>query len=422
MSCELQLQRNTKVFFSTIDLKGSGVAVDMTPSNTYQIEVLAGYAMSQATSTEDIEPLESGTTPDRSSTRFQTSINPVEWNFQVYMRPTGQEDFNPAGGDTTAVSSNVKPIADWYLWQALFSNTAPAGPTITSQSAWANSGIFDTVARASSSNVHAHNSNFGSAQENFLYFKLDNAVYQVSAASVNEATVDASIDSIATTTWTGFGTTLDELTGATRDLAITVFGGTLNDGSTTTANSNHVAVEVTRAFHPWDTYNVAGVDATASFIKNRLSSVTLNHETEAGAISTYTFPVTSLSWTYNNNITYLTPEELNALNNPIGNFTGARQISGSLTAYLRTDTDETGQMLRNILADTRVSHSANANANIQVGGTTAPSVFFDMLATQFSLPVHNIEDIISVNIDYQAQEPASSCGAGGEVIMNVTKS
>ena len=73
--------------------------------------------------------------------------------------------------------------------------------------------------------------------ENHLYFKLDNVIYQVSNATVNQATVDAGIEEIATTTWAGFGTTLKELTGTPRNNAISVFGGVLNNGTTVTANS-----------------------------------------------------------------------------------------------------------------------------------------------------------------------------------------
>ncbi len=418
MSCDLQLQRNTEVFFSTVDLKSGAAVTTMTPSNTWKVEVLAGYAVSQATATQDITALESGTTPDRSTTRFNTAINPVDWNFQTYVRPTGARDTDAddAGGPA---SSNVKPLADWYLWQSLFSNAAPAVGA-EENSAWQDGGVFDTVNRATTANVAAHNSNFGSALEQFLYIKMDNVVYQISDASVNEATTDAAIDAIATTTWTGFGNELDELTGLVRNNAIAVFGGVLNDGSTITANSNFAAVSQASAYHPWETYNIAGTTTTAAFIKNRLSTIDIFHTPEGGAAVNYTFPVTTLSWSWNNNITFLTPEELNKLNTPIGNFTGARNISGSLAAYLRPGDPDTAQLLRNILDDSRVSHSIAANANIKVGGSTAPFMAFYMPAVQYELPVHNIEDIISVTVNYQAQEPVVSCGNGGEVVVFVS--
>lgn len=420
MSCNLQLQRNTKVFFSTIDINGGAAVTDMTPTNTWQVEVLAGYAVSQATATQDIVPLESGTSPDRSTTRFNTALNPVDWNFQVYMRPTGANDTD-ANDHAGVASSNVRPVADWYLWQALFNNTAPASATVE-QSAWQDGGSYDTATRTSTTNVAAHSASFGSAQENHLYFKMDNIVYQVTQAVVNEASVDAAIDAIAMTNWTGFGSTLTELTGTKRNNAISVFGGTLNDGTSVTANANYAALSETAAYHPWSTYNVAGTTTTADFIKNKLSTISLFHTPEGGAASEYTFPVTSLNWSFNNNITFLTPEELNALNAPIGNFTGARLVNGSVSAYLKHPSNDSAQFFRNILADTRVSHSTAANANIKIGGATAPFVSFYHPAVQFELPTHAVEDIISVGINFQAAEPADSCGNGGEVAVFTGKS
>ena len=420
MSCNLQLQRNTKVFFSTVNIDGGAAVTAMTPSNTWEVEVLAGYAVSQAAATQDIQAFESGNSPDRSTTRFNTAVNPVEWNFQAYLRPTGvsDTDANSHGG---VASSNSKPLADWYLWQAVLSNAAPATGT-AEQSAWQDGGSFDTQERSASANTAAHTSNFGSAQENHLYIKMDNVIYQVKSASVNQAEVDGAIDAIASTTWTGFGRDLVELTGSKRNNAVSVFGGVLNDGTEATANANYAALSTTAAYHPWDTYNVAGTATTADFIKNRLSTINMNHTPEGGSAVNYTFPVTALSWTFNNNITFLTPEELNALNTPIGNFTGSREVSGSLSAYLKSPDGDSAQFLRNIVNDSRVSHSSYANANISIGGATAPYVAFYMPAVQFGFPTHAIDDIIAVDVEFLAQEPSDACGLGGEAQIFVAKS
>src|SRR5210317_2468643 len=124
----LNLQRNSEVFFSTIDLAGGGAATAMTPSNTWKLEVLAGFALTSSAATTDITSLESGTTPDRSQQRFNTAINPVDWNFQVYLRPTGVITGAAADGTTAATNNtgNVKPVADWFLWQSMISNTKVA--------------------------------------------------------------------------------------------------------------------------------------------------------------------------------------------------------------------------------------------------------------------------------------------------------
>ena len=114
----LNLQRNSEVFFSTVDLINGAAVTAMTPANTWKLEVLAGFAVTSSAATQDITSLESGTNPDRSQQRFNTAINPVDWNFQVYLRPTGVETGAAANTTTAATNAtgNVKPVADWFMW------------------------------------------------------------------------------------------------------------------------------------------------------------------------------------------------------------------------------------------------------------------------------------------------------------------
>jgi hypothetical protein len=419
----LNLQRNSEVFFSTVDLLNGAAVTAMTPSNTWKLEVLAGFAVTASSATQDITSLESGISPDRSQQRFNTAINPVEWNFQVYLRPTGVETGNTAGftGAATNASGNVKPVADWFMWQALVSNTRASSGT-ADQSVWTSGGILPTVNTAAGTGSHSTRSNFAIAQEDqYLYFKLDNIIYQVSNASVNSAVVDAGIEEIATVTWSGFGTTMRELTGTPRDNAVAVFGGVLNAGGAAIAsNANAAALTRAASYHPYNQMNVAGTIATNSFIKNRLSTINFQHaNTTGGAGSTYTFPVTALTFEYNNNITYLTPEELSSLNAPIGNFTGTRAVTGSATMYLRSGTNQSAQFLRNIQNDVRTSSSLSANANLIVGGPTPPFVAFSMPAVQFEFPQVAVEDILSVSVNFMAQEVNK--GTGGEVTIIADK-
>src|SRR6056300_489225 len=373
----LNLQRNSEVFFSTIDLAGGAAATAMTPSNTWKLEVLAGFALTSSAATTDITSLESGTTPDRSQQRFNTAINPVDWNFQTYLRPTGVEvtadSEAPGTAANTTDNGNSMPIADWFMWQSLITSTKPASST-DSRSGWETEGKLRSTTVAAAAGKAATATNFSTAQENHLYFKLDNVVYQVGNATVNQATVDAGIEEIATTTWAGFGTDLKELTGADRDKAISVFGGILNAGTSITANSN----------------------ATAT--------------------------LSALSFDYNNNITYLTPEELSTLNSPIGQFTGTRAVTGSASMYLRSDDLESAGFLRNISQDTRTSSAQTSNANLIIGGTTAPYVAFQMDAVQFEFPTLATEDVISMSVNFVAQEPTATKGDGGEITIFAKKS
>ena len=417
MPAQINLQRNTKVFMSTIDLAGGAAVTGMVPGNTWQVEVLAGYAVSQASATQDITSMESGTSPDRSQQRFNTSINPVDWNFQAYIRPTGLQRTN----GSTHITGNSMPVADWFLWQTLMSNTTWASGSQT-KSAWQDDGKFGLAERAATTNVFAHSANFSSANEYYLYFKMDNVIYQVSNATVNQATVDAAIDGIAMTTWTGFGTNLTELRGTPRDNAVSVFGGVLNSGTSATANSNAYVMTAAQAYQPWGSYNVSGSIATASFIKNRLSTIDLKHAPSAtGAGVTFTFPVTAMSFDYNNNLTYLTPEELSSLNAPIGQFAGARAISGSLSAYLRSGTDNTAQLFKQIIEDSRTASAQTSNANLKIGGATVPFFAINMPAVQFDIPTHSIDDVIGMSVNFLAQETTAGRGTADELTLIVKK-
>jgi len=419
----LNLQRNSEVFFSTVDLINGGAVTSMMPDNTWKLEVLAGFAVTSSAATQDITSLESGTNPDRSQQRFNTAINPVDWNFQVYLRPTGAVTGAAADGTGagTSQSGNVKPVADWFMWQALVSNTRASTGT-DEQSVWETGGKLRTVNVAAGTGSHPTRANFSTAQEYQLYFKLDNVIYQVSNATVNQATVDAGIEEIATVTWTGQGTTLKELTGDPRNNAVSVFGGILNSGTTSTANANTRNLSNVASYHPFNQMNVAGAIGTNSFIKNRLSAIEFHHKpTEAGSDVKYTFPVTAVTFDYNNNITYLTPEELSALNEPIGQFTGTRAVTGSATMYLRAGDTQSAQFLRNIANDARTSSAQTSNANLIIGGTTAPYVAFQLDAVQFEFPQLAVEDVISMTINFVAQEPNATKGGGGEVTMFAAK-
>ena len=183
MATQINLQRNSEVFYSTVDLHGGAAATSMTAANTWKVEILAGFAFSQASATQDITTLESGTSPDRSTQRFNTAINPVEWNFQTYLRPTGIQ--NVVRGASGQYTGNSKPLSDWYLWQALVSNQSPASGTTQEKSAWESGGVLRTVNHVKVANAAASTSNFPTATQNQLYFKLDNVFYQVKLSLIH---------------------------------------------------------------------------------------------------------------------------------------------------------------------------------------------------------------------------------------------
>ena len=108
---------------------------------------------------------------------------------------------------------------------------------------------------------------------------------------------------------------------------------------------------------------------------------------------------------------------MSALNEPIGQFTGTRSVTGTATMYLRTGDLESAGFLRNISEDSRTQSAQTSNANLIIGGATAgdPQVAFQLDACQFEFPSVATEDVISMSVNFMAQEPTATKGTGGEL-------
>ena len=439
----VNLQRNSKVFLSSVDLTTSA-ATAMTPINTIQIEVLAGMAVSQATSTQDITTLESGENPDRSQQRFKTALNPVDWSFETYIRPTGVTTGAVQNTKTTSGSlahGYILPLCDSYLWQLLTSNTAPGtGANVADanvHSVWRTNGVLETSNVAAGVGMDSSRTNFGRSSETNLYFVLDDVIYHVNKAIVNQATVDGTLDDIGKVTWSGFGSTMTELTDTpngpavnnTRAKAISVFGGTPTGGGTRVAANATSNAYLSAHFQEWGTANVSnGTDYTpivSGFVTNRLTTMTINYTpTDGGTKELYTFPITGCSVEYNNGVTYLTPEELGALNSPIGSFAGSRQVSGSITMYLKAadtgDGNQSADFLRDLQSDTRTASSGTTDMTLTLGGATYNRLEMTFPAPEFAFPETSVEDVISMTATFVGQEPTATKGSGGEIRLQAT--
>lgn len=396
------------MFLSTVDLYSGATVTSMTPGNTHEIEITDDSIITQAVDTVEIVSSESGLSPSRSIYSFNRAVLPVDWSFTTYLRPTSAMD--DVISSYSSIDGNVAPVADWFLWQTLVSNTSYATGSV-----WRAGGKLPTNNVSSISRSHSSRTDFASAQETHLYAKLDNIIYQVSNATINQASVNGNIDKIASTTWVGYGTKLNELIGDARNNAVSVFGGILNNGSIVTANSNSSSLTEAASYHPYSSIVVGGNDTTPSYIKNRLSEIILTYaEADSSAVE-YNFPVTAINLTYTNNINYLTPDELSVLNIPIGQFVNSRIITGSLTAYLRTAAS--AQFMRNVVNDARTRTASSASANIRIGGNTAPFVAFVFPAVQFNHPTLDHGEIISTNIEFIGQ----TSDTAGELIIIAKK-
>ena len=77
--------------------------------------------------------------------------------------------------------------------------------------------------------------------------------------------------------------------------------------------------------------------------------------------------------------------------------------------------------MRNISEDSRTSSAQTSNANLIIGGATAPYVAFQLDACQFEFPQLATEDVISMTVNFVGQETTANKGTGGEVTIFAKK-
>ena len=123
--------------------------------------------------------------------------------------------------------------------------------------------------------------------------------------------------------------------------------------------------------------------------------------------------------TFSNNISYLTPEELGKVNQPIEHVTGPRSVTGSLTCYLASSDAATNRS-RDLFADlvSDISTVINKFAiTLQVGGTdtTKPRFEISLPLAHFEIPSHSIEDVISLETNFHGL--GSGVGEGDEATI-----
>ena len=119
--------------------------------------------------------------------------------------------------------------------------------------------------------------------------------------------------------------------------------------------------------------------ATNNFLRNRIASLTVQPDAdtdgtfgEAGDLNqdgisgneflaSYNLILTGGSINLENNITFLTPEELCRVNTPIGHVTGTRNITGSFTCYLNDDNTGTDNRSAKFFTDLATATTLTRN-------------------------------------------------------------
>jgi hypothetical protein len=212
-----------------------------------------------------------------------------------------------------------------------------------------------------------------------LEFNLGNSqIYKLTKCVVNSATVNFDVDGIATVEWSGMGATIASISSHTANAKNITEGGRAAD--------------------------------TSNFIRNRLTSMSIAYadggSSDISPINdnAYALTVTGGSISIENNISYLTPEELGIVNKPIEHVTGVRNIGGSFTCYLASGTGGSKEFFDDLVNDSSLGVTTHDFAvTFNVGGTTGqPRVAFEMPHCHVEVPSHSIEDVISLETNFSS--------------------
>ena len=212
-----------------------------------------------------------------------------------------------------------------------------------------------------------------------IYFKLPgndgsgggDIWYKLDKAAVNECGLEFDIDGITTINWSGMASTLAECTAPTVS-----------------------TLEIP----------AAKLALTTNFIRNRLTQLTLSSADGAPLLAAgaggYSLVLTGGNITIENNLSYLTPETLGVVNQPLGHVMGTRSVSGNFTCYLNTIADGSAELFENIIEGTgQITNSFDLDFAIGGAGQT-PRIDVSVPRAHFELPSHSVEDVISLDVAF----------------------
>tara|TARA_B100001079_G_C16389297_1_gene506019 strand:- start:177 stop:1559 length:1383 start_codon:yes stop_codon:yes gene_type:complete len=439
MAQQLYFSRNSQMFLEI-------------GANVWKIPVLDGFSFSQATNTSEITlaEMEAGDGTSRRGRRaFNDSLAPVDFSFSTYIRP-----FTAAVGTAAGTADALGKVhaVEEALW-ALFSGRATyASYGFTNQSTHATD-VADWVFTDSNKSTLGPDTAAGAS----LYFELGDAsrlCYKLSKIAINEASIDFDIDGVAQINWSGFADTVTDVT--TTVVVNGTIGNDVLEVDGTPFNTDSPSTELDRRVHgtgvkadayidgvtdnntaSFDTAQVVaddtvltllgpratvyeGIDQTNNFIRNRLTKCLVNTESDPQdeLESTYVLTLTGGNITLNNNISYLTPEELGTVNIPIGHVTGPRNFGGSFTCYL-TEDDTNVNSSRDFFGDlTSTAQRSEVTNDFKLtfaigGGDVSGNAISDSdladtaLMLEFprchvDIPTHSVEDIITLETTFMA--------------------
>jgi len=355
--------RDTKVYIAYLNASGAEVS-----SAVWEIPVLEGFSFSQATNTSEVtlNEMSAGSNVSRRGRKlFTDSYAPAEWSFSTYARPFATTGAGAGQADDT---SGRQHCVEEPLWAMLATNATYTAPVDgASEAAWS-AGI---TTDATDMDITFAGSNLTELAKANIYFAVGKTgesqiVYKLSDCCVNEAGIDFDIDGITTINWSGMGTMISEV-------------------------STHPAA--TR-------YEGTGVTATSNFIRNRLTE--LSAVSTLPASVTYGLTLTGGNITISNNMTFLTPETIGVINQPLGAVTGTRSIGGSFTCYMNNASNSSMDLFENIIEATGTVTNTFA-LGFKIGGAAGlPRLELNAGACHLEVPTHSIDDVISLEVNFHA--------------------
>jgi hypothetical protein len=362
MADDLFFSRDTKVVVS------DGTAA-------WEIPVLDGFSFSQATNSSEVtlnEMESSAGVSSRGRKMFNDSVAAAEWSFSTYARP-----FIAQPADSGTVWEKASSAAHMHaieeaLWAGLVGKGAFTASVGEVEAAW-DDNIVNTTASVA---IDFLGSNKSTVKELDIYFIMGSGsydagthqVYKLAGAVVNSATIDFDIDGISTIQWSGFAKTITD------------------EGTQPTVTINEA------------------LTATTNYIRNRLTSLAATAVTTGDGnnlVSTYNLTLTGGSISFENNISYLTPETIGSVNSPIGHVTGSRAIGGSFTCYLSNSSAGSSDLFEDLVTSTGVVTNDFALV-FSIGGASAPKMVVTLPNCHLEVPTHSIEDVISMEATFSA--------------------
>ena len=391
----------------------------------YKIPVLDGFSFSQATNATEVTLNEMATSAGvsrRARQMFTDSYAPAEWSFQTYIRP-----FKSGGGGSGEHGAVVHHMVEEPLWNAL----AGSGAVGASGSALTVDGTDANIAFTNSNKV---------ALDTFdLFFemgtgKANPTIYKIEGCVVNEVSIDFDIDGIATANWSGMGSIITDvasmttativegtasadtnnfirnrLTDLTVNNVVTTQAGSTSGSATavtlTASNSKIKADMIVSGTGVTAGTTVTSISGTALVLSAaaNLSGITLTFS-NVGLESSYSLTLTGGNVTISNNMTFLTPETLGVVNQPLGHVTGTRSVSGNFTCYLNTPStgSSSADLFEDIIEATDLITNSFDLAFVVGGSGNTPRMEINMNNCHLEVPTHSIDDIISLETTFHA--------------------